>query len=469
MYRLHGQDATWLYRETLTTPMHTLKIFLISLESGPRLNFDTVRSSVPRLLHEVPTLRQRPVFVPLGLHHPVMIEDPEFDLEYHLNHAALPSPGGEPELEEELAQIASYPLDQTKPLWQFWFIEGLEGGKVALVQKIHHTLADGMASVNFLMRVWNSSYHDPDTTPPTWQPEELPSRKRLLWDAIVDHIRYDVGNLPSFFRSLYRSTWAIKKFADPATSPTLMAISGDIPTMPWNRAMGSKHSFALAQLDLNALKHLKKTLGGTLNDVLLALIATSLRNYLLQHQHSVDTKLLVTIPVADSAQKSERLSGNASAITSTLLHLDIEDPKTRYSAIRASSDQGKEELEIVGRETFGLMAHYVPPVIQRRIARRAYNRQTADETGFRPPANLTVSNVPGPRSKFSAQGNLVEELYSAGPPIEGVGLNITVWSYAENMNVTMVGCKKALADIHSIAAGLAPALAELQAAANIEH
>jgi diacylglycerol O-acyltransferase len=157
MYRLKGQDASWLYRETLTTPMHTLKIFLVKLGPDQALDFESVRLSTARLLHEVPMLRQRPVFVPFGLHHPVMIEDPEFDLRYHLNRAALPAPGGKHELEEVIAHIASHPLDQTRPLWQFWVVEGLRDGRICLVQKIHHTLADGMASVNFIMRVWQTA------------------------------------------------------------------------------------------------------------------------------------------------------------------------------------------------------------------------------------------------------------------------------------------------------------------------
>ena len=144
MYRLHGQDANWLYRETLTTPMHTLKIFLVSLGEGKRADYETIKRSTARLLHEVPMLRQRPVFVPLGLHHPVMIEDPEFDLDYHLNRAAVPSPGTMRELEEVIAHIDEHPLDQTRPLWQFWMLEGLENGQIAPVMAGTFDLEDAV-------------------------------------------------------------------------------------------------------------------------------------------------------------------------------------------------------------------------------------------------------------------------------------------------------------------------------------
>jgi WS/DGAT/MGAT family acyltransferase len=465
MYRLHGQDACWLYRETLTTPMHTLKIFLVSLGPGQRLDFEIVKSSTRRLLHEVPMLRQRPVFVPYGLHHPVMIEDPEFDLQYHLNRAALPSPGSMRELEEVISHIDSYPLDQTRPLWQFWIVEGLANGQIALVQKIHHTLADGMASVNFIMRVWQSGYIDPHAVPPEWQPEPLPSRGRLLRDAILEHLKHDLFNLPSFFKAIYRSAWVLRKQVDPATSPTLKGLDGNIPRLRWNRALSSRRSFAMAQLDLDSLKALKEKLGGTLNDVVLGLVAGSLRQFLLKNGELPDQPLLVTVPVSADRKGSTREFGNETAVATTLLYVEIADPLERYRAIREASERGKKELEIIGRDTYGLTMHYTPPVVQKAIARRNFQRQLANGDTFRIPSNLSVSNVPGPREKFKALTDVVEEIYSAGPLVEGMGLNITVWSYAGHMNFTLVGCMKALPDIHEIAEGLEKARQELEAAA----
>jgi hypothetical protein len=428
MYRLHGQDANWLYRETLTTPMHTLKIFLVSLGPGQTVDFDNVKTSTARLLHEVPMLRQRPVFVPYGLHHPVMIEDPEFDLQYHLNRAALPAPGSMRELEEVIAHIDSHPLDQTRPLWQFWIVEGLENGQIALVQKIHHTLADGMASVNFIMRVWQSGYMDPHKEPPP---------------------------------CIYRSTVAIRRQADPATSPTLKGQLRDIPKLRWNHAISSRRSFALEQLQLDELKALKDKLGGTLNDAVLGVVAGSLRNFLIEHDELPDRPLLVTVPVSRDPGNTGRESGNSTAVTTTLLHVEIADPQERYQAIRAATDLGKRELEIIGRDTFSLLMHYIPPALQVSLAENIYHKQLANEDKFKLPSNLSVSNVPGPREKFAAQGNVVEDLYSAGPLVEGMGLNITVWSYAGHMNFTLVGCMKALPDVHKIAEGLRPAMLEL--------
>lgn len=461
MYRLHGQDAAWLYRETLSTPMHTLKIFLVTLGSQQALDFETVQASTARLLHEVPMLRRRPVFVPYGLHHPVMIEDPEFDLRYHLNRTAIPSPGGMRELEEEISHIASHPLDQTRPLWQFWVLEGLADGRIALVQKIHHTLADGMASVNFIMRIWQSGYHDPDATPPPWQPEPLPSRRRLLLDALRDHLRDDIRNLPDFFRAINRSTRMLRKQVDADTSPNLMSVDGRAPSTSWNRALSSRRSFATTQMSLDELKSLKEKLGGTLNDLVLSLVSGSLRQYLLARNELPDGPLLVTVPVSQDPTDKSRETGNATAVSVTLNHVEIEDPLRRHQANRDSSDISKRELDIIGRDTFGLMAHYIPPLIQQWIAERAYHKQSADDPGFRPAANLSVSNVPGPRERFSALGNVVEDFYSSGPLVEGMGLNITVWSYAGNVNFTLTACMKLIPDIQEIAEGLQRSFEEL--------
>lgn len=441
--------------------MHTLKIFVVRLAPGQVLDFESLHQSVPRLLHEMPVLRQRPVFVPLGLHHPVMIEDPEFDLDYHLNRAAIPAPGGMRELEDVIAHIASHPLDQTRPLWQFWILEGLSDGRVVLVQKIHHALADGKASVNSLMRVWQSAYHNPESVIPTWQPEPMPSRGRLVRDALQDHFKVDARKLPDFFRAIYRGAWVLKKQAREEQSPNLRSRHHKVPRTSWNRALSARRSFATASLEFSSIKRVKDRLGGTVNDAVLALVAAAVRNYLLQHGELPTEPLLVTIPVATDSGDSRRERGNATAVMLSDLHVEIEDPLARYRAICEADRISKSELDIIGRDTFGLMAHYIPPAMQRRAAARTFQSQEADRDDYIPGANLSVSNVPGPREKFSALGNVVEELYSAGPVIDGMGLNITAWSYAGTMSFTLVGCLKTLPDIHLIASGLSLALEEL--------
>jgi WS/DGAT/MGAT family acyltransferase len=390
-----------------------------------------------------------------------MIEDPEFDLDYHLNRGAVPAPGSLRELEDVIAHINSYPLDHTRPLWQFWVLEGMANGQIVLVQKIHHTLADGMASLNFIMRVWQSGYNDPDAVPPPWQPEPVPSRGRLFWDAVKDHLRYDIRNLPSFLSCMWRSTVTLRRQADAATSPILKGQSGDLPKLRWNYAVTARRSFAMAQLPLDEQKSAKTAIGGTLNDIVLAMVGTSLRNFLLANDELPEKPLLVTVPVSREHGNTGRESGNSTAVMQTLLHVQIADPRDRYDATRASTEHGKRDLEIMGRDTYGLLMHYTPPAVLIGQCQRDFRNQLANNDSYKIPANLSVSNVPGPREKFSARGNVVEDFYSAGPVVDGIGLNITAWSYAGNMNFCLTACMKALPDIHKIADGLEPALREL--------
>jgi diacylglycerol O-acyltransferase len=219
----------------------------------------------------------------------------------------------------------------------------------------------------------------------------------------------------------------------------------------------------MTQLQLADLKKVKEHIGGTLNDLVLGLVATSLRSFLIEKNELPDKPLLVTVPVSREQKNTGREFGNSTAVTQTLLHVQIADPRERYEAIRASTELGKRELEIIGRDTFALLSHYVPPVLQVKQAERIYHKQLANKDKFKIPANLSVSNVPGPREKFSALGNVVEDFYSAGPVVDGMGLNITVWSYAGHMNFCLAGCMKALPDIHDIAEGFEPALKELAA------
>ena len=193
MLRLSGQDAYFLYQETQTTPMHTLKI-LVGRPTGARApGFAETRQAIAASLDAIPGFRRRIVWVPLGLHHPVAIEDPEFDINLHVHRLAVPAPGGSSELDEVIAQVSSFPLDRSRPLWELWVVEGLQDGRLAYVVKVHHAIADGRAAVNQLERILGSGKpgeHGAAAGP--WQPEPIPSVSRLIDDALRDQVR-DIG------------------------------------------------------------------------------------------------------------------------------------------------------------------------------------------------------------------------------------------------------------------------------------
>jgi WS/DGAT/MGAT family acyltransferase len=448
--------------------MHTLKIYLMAIPEGTAINWQGIRSRLESMMDTLPMLRQRPVFVPFSLHHPVMIEDPDFDLDYHLCRAALPAPGGKRELESMIAQIASHALDQHRPLWEMWYIEGLEDGRVACVHKIHHTLADGMASVAYITRAWNQGFPETPEGGSNWVPEKIPSRRRLIWDALMDHVKEDARELPTFLKALYRAVRGMIAHSKEHDTATIRGISGELPRCRWNYSLSPKRNFATAQISLEDARELKGKLGGTINDVVMALAASTLREFLLYHDELPEVPLVASIPVSTDEKGSMRDFGNRTAAISTLLHVDIPDPIERYHAIMKSTGDGKEELNIMGRDTYRLLMHYMPPALLQSISYNKYRKRKADDPKYLPPSNISISNVPGPKEALNASDNIVSDLYSIGPLMDGMGMNITVWSYNGNLNFSVMGCKKALPDIHRITDGIAPALRELQERAKLQ-
>ena len=249
--------------------------------------------------------------------------------------------------------------------------------------------------------------------------------------------------------------------ADP--SPTMVGISGDLPRCRWNYALSPKRNFATAQLSLDEVRTLKSRIGGTVNDVVLALAASSLREFLLGHDELPDKPLVASIPVSTDEKGAMREFGNRTAAITTLLHVNIAGPLERYNAIRESTKQGKAELDVMGKHTYGLLMHYIPPALLQWISQSKFRKRKANNPKYVPPSNMSISNVPGPRELLSAKDNTVTDLYSIGPLIDGIGLNITVWSYAGKLNFSVMGCKKALPDINKISDGIATAMQELQA------
>lgn len=446
--------------------MHTLKIHIVS-PMDSMVNMQEIRAGLERNVQLLPMLRRRVVFVPFGLHHPVVIEDPDFDLDFHICRAALPAPGGMQELDEMVAQIASHALDRSCPLWELWVLEGLSEGRIAIVHKLHHTLADGMASMGFISRAWQPGASDEQVA--AWKPESVPSARKLVWDAMVDHVKYDARNFPAFVRTLVRNVRTlIRHKKATGDAPGFNPLSASFPRTRFNYALSHRRTFGTTTIALDDIRELKSRLGGTVNDVVLALAAGALRYYLQHHNELPDKPLSVTIPVAVDDAGAKRLSGNNVAHITSLLHVDIADPVQRFKAMQKATKEGKEELAILGKYTFGELMQYVPPGLFAWSSRRAFRKRLADKPNHRVISNLTVSNVPGPREKLSDGKGEMESLYSIGPIVEGMGLNITVWSYVDQMNFSVLACKKAVPDIHHLTACLRSAFEELQQAVDVQ-
>jgi diacylglycerol O-acyltransferase len=461
MQRLSGQDAYFLYKETPTVHQHTLKL-AVCVTPAPETAYELLAKEVEKHLHLLPSLRRRLVRVPLDLHHPVWIEDPEFDLAFHLRRVGAPRPGGPRELDEVVAEIASHPLDRSRPLWELWLVEGLAGGRIAFVFKVHHAVADGVAAAAMIEA---SGARSADAEPPAeaeaWQPEHVPLAWRLLADALRDRARQAL-RLPGLLARSLRGVRALlaRRRQGGESAPALF----DTPDTPWNGALSARRSFATTQLPLADCKRVKEAFGVTLNDVALALVAGALRRQLVEHGGSALRPLIASVPVAVAdADATPRLFGNRIGYFQTALRSDLAGAAERLRETRVSSEAAKQELALLGRETMSDWMEYLPGLPYTIVRRLQSHWRLADL--YPSPSNVIVSNVPGPREPRFWSGTRMEELYSVGPLAEGIGLNVTIWSYCDQLGFGLLACRKAIPDLSALAGALHAELSELQAAA----
>lgn len=461
MQRLSGQDAFFLYRETPTSHQHTLKVVVYE-PSDAAPDYAGIKQEIARHLHLMPPLRRRLVWVPLGLHHPVWIEDPDFDFDFHVRRAGVPPPGGPRELDEMISEIASHPLDRAHPLWELWLLEGLAGGRQAAVLKVHHAVADGVAAAAMIDRTGMRSIADSPPPPEqVWQPEPVPAPWRLVYDALADWLRL-LARLPTVVAATVRGLRGL--VAARRAARIAAPIGWGTPATSFNRALRARRVFATSSLPLAECRRVKEAFGVTLNDVVLALCSGALRRWLAAHGGLPDRPLVASIPVAADERGDEpRLFGNRVAYFQTALRVDLADPVERLLATRDVTAEAKRQLEIVGRRTALEWMEYLPPVPYTLVKRLQAHLRLADR--YPSPSNLVVSNVPGPRETLYWSGARLVELYSVGPLSEGIGLNLTVWSYGGRLYCALLACHEQVPDPHAITDGLGEELDALLALA----
>jgi diacylglycerol O-acyltransferase / wax synthase len=457
MFRLNGQDAYMLYQDTPTTPMHTLKI-LVGRHTGRVPGIREVKQAILANLDSVPGLRRRIVWVPFGLHHPVVIDDPEFDIDLHVHRLAAPAPGGAAELDEVIAQISSHPLDHSRPLWELWMVEGLCQGRVAYVVKLHHAIADGQAVVNQLERLFGAAVRPGQAIAgQPWRPEPVPSVHRLIVDALRDQVR-DIERLPALIGRTLRSVRRILRRWQ--AGQLRFPLPKDVPSTPFNRSLCGQRDFVTVRFALADFKQIKSVLGGTVNDVVVSVVAGALRGYLLDRGCLPAQPLVASIPAAGIEEPdARRVFGNTASGMPVFLRTDLEDVGERFAATRQALAGGKEFLELLGRDAFHNWTAYVPPLLylawQRlRVHFRLAERRHGD-------INVIISNVPGPRVHGTVAGFELQELISGGPLMEGMALNITAWSFGDQLNFGLVACRRAVPDLEQLAWRLQRQHAEL--------
>jgi WS/DGAT/MGAT family acyltransferase len=458
MEQLTGFDASFLYSETSTLHMHTLKVAVIdpsTLSGG--YSFERVKEVLSQRLHLLPPFRRRLVEIPGGLSHPVWIEDPDFRLDNHLRRVTAPAPGGERELGAVVSEIAGSQLDRTRPLWEISVVEGLAGGNVGFVAKIHHAIADGAAAVWLLLNALPS-----DPLPPPerlWTPDPIPSQRALLLVALRAAVRA-LLMLPLLILRAILGALAVSQRRKGGGVPS--ADRFNTPVMRFNKALSPNRIFATATVRLADMKAVGGALGCSLNDVFLAMCAGALRAYLGERGELPDLPLVTCIPVATDKGGEPRFWGNRVASIHTLLRLDIDDPVERLRAMRELTEASKEELAARGIEMYQMWSELTPPRPYAWTWRQVSRFRLADH--LRPPFNLVTSNVPGPMEPLHVLGARLLSIHSVGPILEGMGLNITAWSYIDAVNFGLLSYPEAMPDLWELAAHLPTALEELHAA-----
>jgi diacylglycerol O-acyltransferase / wax synthase len=462
METLTGLDATMLKLETPSSHMHMTGVLVFDPATMPRgYSFEKVADFIARRLHMIPAFRRRLVEVPFGFGRPVWVDDPNFDLEFHVRRAALPSPGGVSELTEFAADVAGRPLDLSKPLWEMWFVEGVEGGNVAMVAKMHHATIDGVSGANLMA-------HLLDLEPPIdgegqgddpgleeWHPERTPSGVELLGRAVMGRARRRL-------RLVRASGTAIGAFARIMTRRVAgadgMAAPFSAPSTRFNQAITPHRRLALASVPLESVKQVKNAFGVTVNDVVLSVCGGALRRYLNGRGELPDRSLVAAVPM--SVRGEGDAGGNRISVMFVSLATDTPDPVQRLRQVSEAARAAKEEHATVGEDLFPELGEFGASQLLGAGA-RLYSRFGL-ASRHRPPMNAIVSNVPGPDFPLYFAGAKLLALYPLGPIYDGVGLNVTVLSYLDSVGFGFVTCAEIASDVDALADAVNDSLQELE-------
>jgi diacylglycerol O-acyltransferase len=455
--RLNGMDAMLLYSETPNLHTHTLKVAIIDPSAGATdFGFDAFRHHLRRRLHLLEPLRYKLVDIPWRLHHPMWLENCDVDLDYHLRRVQVPAPGGRRELDAVIGEVASTPLDRSRPLWEFHVAEGLAGGRFALIGKIHHALADGVASVNLLARAMDLK-DAPNDEQDNDEAGVRPTTAGLLRAAGRDHIR-QIAELPRLVSDAAKGFSRVRRRTRERGNHPDLADAFDAPPTFLNHVVSPQRRFATAALRLADAKATAKALGITLNDLILAMAAGGLRELLLRYDGNADRPIIASVPTA--TDKSERVTGNEISGLSISLPVHVADPAERAQLVALATKIAKEDHEILGPRLYGQIMGYLPTAIAPAAFRWLGQRDAPNKM-----MNVAVSSVAGPRERGHFGGAPVSEIYSTGVLSPGAPVNITVWSYVEQLGIAVLTDDETFNDPHEATDALSAAFSELRSAA----
>jgi diacylglycerol O-acyltransferase / wax synthase len=446
---MSAQDATFLHVENDVTPMH---IGGVSIFEGPPPSFDELTTMVEGKLHHTPRYRQKVRFVPLGVSEPMWVDDPYFDVAYHLRHTAVPSPGTDAQLRTMAARVFSQHLDRARPLWEIWMVEGLEHGRWALLSKVHHCLVDGVAATD-LMSVM---FGDDDEPPPaeTWNPGPEPSTADLFVRGASHRLLNPAGQASAALRApseLLRGTVSLMR-AVAAAAPTLRPATSSL-TGP----IGPHRVWSWARVPLGDVKEVRSALGGTVNDVVLAIVTNGFRELLVDRGEEIGRRRAVRtmVPVSVRAPDERGVYNNRVSAVFARLPVGIDDPAERLAVIRGQMDAIKSSGQAVAGDVLAQLSGFAPPLLLAlgsRVATRSarLNMDTA------------TTNVPGPQRPVHALGRRLLESYPYVPVVGTIRIVVAIFSYDGTLYFGVTGDRDHAADIDVLTAGIESGLAELR-------
>lgn len=482
MRQLSPLDAQFLMIESPTTVGHVGSLIVLdpSTSPGDAWELDTVRQVIEARLHLSPIFRQRLVEVPLGLTRPYWVDDPHFDIEFHIRELAIPSPGSDQQLGEQVARIHARALDRRRPLWEVYVISGLADGRAAVYSKVHHAAIDGVSGAEILASVLDIRPEprqvEPEAQP--FVPRQLPSRVNLVGRGLTamaanpvevartvpPALRY-LDQLPGagslgLARGVSDVASAVGRLVGAGRRPEASATARKLkaPRTQLNGAITAHRRFSFGSVQLADIKTVRMRFGGTVNDIVMVLCTSALRRWLLDHDSLPDGPLIAAVPVSVRRRDQKGVGGNQISVMLAELPTHLPDPEDRLVAMRAAMDEAKARFDAVPATLLRDLSVLVPTAGSGLAARSLFNLATVPG----PPFNLFVSNVPGPQVPLYLAGAKVEGVYpvSAVTSVTGA-LNITLFSYNGSLDFGLIACRELVPDLWNLIAYLQDALTEL--------
>ncbi|MEZ0342791.1 wax ester/triacylglycerol synthase family O-acyltransferase [Mycobacterium sp. pV006] len=459
MKRLNGVDAMMLYSETPEIHMHTLKIGILDVSGAGGFDFELFRTAALPRLHALAPLRYQLIDIPGKFHHPMWVQNAEIDVDYHIRRARVAAPGGRRELDRLIGEIAGTPLDRRRPLWEMYVAEGLADNKIAVIHKVHHVLADGVASANQLAMAIGPAEPAVSGALPAPAPESR-ARAHLLRAAGRDHLR-QLRRLPGLVGETAAGVSRVRKQMRMRGRHPELARNFAPPRTFINHVVSPGRRFATAPLALADVKQTARHLQVTLNDIVLATAAGALRTLQLRYDGRADAPLIAGVPISFDTSP-DRLTGNEFSYMTPSLPVHIEDPLERVRLTATSTAIAKENHRLLGEMLLPSWLAYLPPALTPSLFRSQARRVESAMV-----MNLTISNVPGPRERGVFEGATIDEIYSVGPIVAGSGMNITVWSYVDQLAISVLTDDQTLRDPHEATDAIIDAFGEIRRAAGL--